>query len=169
MIRTGKIARVTCFTIVVMSLVFGGLMAPSGTAAYTGETNLWRMDQRRGSERIVVSSLDTGDVNANTMFAEQIDAAFVRESFGSNIKNIRSGANLIPLPGTTVIRTFTFTANGQKGFLLVIDEFGPKIWFFMFSSFDLNATALESFISDTVLNGMPMSIPLGYGPAVLQD
>ena len=167
--RIGKIARVMCFSIVVMSMVLGGLLAPSGVAAYAGEGLTWQIFKRDNTAFILVTAYDTGDVYANTNVVNEVDAAFIRDTFGADYKNVHSTGIVAPVTGTTVIRKFSFTLKGGEGVLLVADEYGPRIWLFMFWPQQVRGAELDSFVSGTILSGTPTNIPLGYGPAVLQD
>lgn len=169
MVRTGKIARLTCFTIVVMGLVFGGLLAPSGAAAYRGEFTTWQSMKSDFSAFLLVSAFDTGDVYSNTEVVNLVDAAFVRDSLGSQYKNVRSMGNIAPVPGTTVVRMFTFTLKGDNGTLVVTDEYGSNVWFFMFSTTKVSGSEMESFVSGTVLAQIPTNLPTGYGEAKLKQ
>lgn len=151
----------------VFGFMLGSMLAPSGAAAYQGQTWLWVSDASRGSDSISVMAYDTGDVNSNTNFANAVDAATLRDLFGSSIKNLRGGDYLTPYPNTTVVRLFTLKINGQDGFLLVTDEYGPHVWFFLFTSQDLYADEVNTFVQSTINAGRPTAIPSGYQRAVL--
>jgi len=167
--RLGKSTRVGVFIVAVLSLVLGGLIAPASAAAYAGEGITWQIMKRDLKAFILVTSFDTGDIYANTEVVNQIDAAFIRDTFGSEYKNIRSTGVVAPVAGTTVIRKFSFALNGKDGILMVADEYGPHIWLFFFWANEIRESQLDNFVSGTILASTPASIPLGYGEAVLQD
>ncbi len=158
-----------CFSVVVMSMIFGGLMAPSGVGAYNGESTTWQSMKNDFSASLLVSAFDTGDVYSNTNVVNLVDATFVRDSLGSQYKNVRSMGNIAPVPGTTVVRIFTFTLKGDNGTLVVTDEYGPHVWFFMFLTTKISGLEMENFVSGTVLAQTPTNLPTGYGEAKLKQ
>lgn len=155
--------RTLAMVIVCCSMALTGLMSPGQAAAYQGEQQMWGLKNYSEKAVIIVSRLDTGDVNANTAFVNQVTASFVRQSFGSDYRNIRSAGYADPVAGTTVVRRFTFTYEAIDGTLLVTDEWGPNIWMFMIVDETVRERELWAFISDTVIARYPSSIPSGYG------
>lgn len=151
----------------IFGFMLGSVLAPSGVAAYEGQTWLWVSDAARGNDSIMVMAYDTGDVNSNTNFANAVTASTMRELFGSDIRNIQGGDYLTPYPNTTVVRLFTLTIDGQPGFLLVTDEYGPHVWFFLFTTTDQYVDEVDTFVQATVNAGRPTALPSGYDRAVL--
>lgn len=140
-----------------------------GAAAYRGEFTTWQSMKSDFSAFLLVSAFDTGDVYSNTEVVNLVDAAFVRDSLGSQYKNVRSMGNIAPVPGTTVVRMFTFTLKGDNGTLVVTDEYGSNVWFFMFSTTKVSGSEMESFVSGTVLAQIPTNLPTGYDEAKLKQ
>lgn len=167
--RLRESTRIGFLVVAVLSLVLGGLIAPASAAAYAGENVSWQIMKHDFKAFILVASFDTGDIYANTDVVNLIDAAFIRDTFGSEYKNIRSTGVVPPVVGTTVIRKFSFTLNGKDGTLMVADEYGPHIWMFLFWANEIRGSQLDNFVSGTILASTPTNIPLGYGEAVLQD
>lgn len=151
----------------VFGFMLGSMLAPTGAAAYEGQTWLWVSEATRGSDTISVLAYDTGDVYSNTNFANAVDAATLRDLFGSDIRNLRGGDFLTPYPNTTVVRFFTLKIDGQDGFLVVTDEYGPHVWFFLFTTTDLYADEVNTFVQSTINSGRPTAVPSGYDRAVL--
>ncbi|MGI8486593.1 MAG: hypothetical protein ACR2OU_20340 [Thermomicrobiales bacterium] len=167
--RFVKITRVAVFMVAVLSLVFGSLIAPTSIAAYAGESSTWQILKNDKTAFILVTAYDVGDVYANTDAVNLVDAAFVKENFGSDYKNVRSTGVVTPVAGTTVVRKFSFTLKGKDGILLVADEYGPHIWLFMFWANEVRGSQLDNFVSGTILASTPTNIPLGYGEAKLKQ
>lgn len=164
-VRRGLEVRSIVLLLFCSLIALGGLATPGQAAAYQGEQQMWRMMNIRENAVIVVVRLDTGDVNANTYFVNQIDAQFVRDSLGSSYKQIKFAGYEDSVPGTTVMRRFTFTLNGKEGFLICTDEWGPNMFMFMFAGDSARDREVRTFISDTVIAREPTSIPSGFGPA----
>ncbi|MGN6032995.1 MAG: hypothetical protein ACTHQE_15185 [Thermomicrobiales bacterium] len=151
----------------VFGFVLGSLLAPSGAAAYEGQTWVWVSEASRGSDTITVLAYDTGDVYSNTNFVNAVDAATLRDLFGEDIRSLRGGDFLTPYPNTTAVRLFTLKIDGQDGFLVVTDEYGPHVWFFLFTTTDLYADEVDTFVQATVNAGRPTAVPSGFDRAVL--
>jgi len=49
----------------------------------------------------------------------------------------------------------------------VTDEYGPHVWFFLFSTTDLYADEVNLFVQSTIDAGRPTALPSGYKRAVL--
>ena len=151
----------------VFGFLLGSLLAPTGAAAYSGQTWIWVSEASRGADSITVLAYDTGDVYSNTNFVNAVDAATLRDLFGSDIRSLRGGDFINPYPNTTVVRLFTLKIDGQDGFLLVTDEYGPHVWFFLFTTQDLYADEVNTFVQATLNAGRPSALPSGYERAVL--
>lgn len=141
-------------------------LGSSSVAAYQGEQLMWGMQHPVRGGVIIASSLDTGDVNANTAFVNQIDATFVRENLGTDYRNIKFVGLEDPVEGTTVVRRFTFTYDRTlDGTLIVTDEWGPNVWMFIFIDEGLKEREMMTFVSETVVNRYPVAPPKGYTEA----
>ncbi|MGC4192383.1 MAG: hypothetical protein QM589_14630 [Thermomicrobiales bacterium] len=165
--RIRALFRMLFLALTAFGFVLGSLLAPNGAAAYEGQTWLWVSDASRGSDAIMVLAYDTGDVYSNTNFVNAVDASTLRDLFGEDIRSLRGGDFLTPYPNTTVVRLFTLKIDGQDGFLVVTDEYGPHVWFFLFTTSDLYADEVNTFVQSTVDAGRPTAVPSGYDRAVL--
>lgn len=154
--------RTLVMVMVCCSMAFTGLMSPGQAAAYQDETQMWGLSHSTRKAVIIVTRLDTGDVNANTAFVNEITASFLRESFGSDYQNIRSAGYEDPVEGTTVVRRFTFTYGTIDGTMLITDEWGPNIWMFLVADETIRDRDLMEFVSSTVIAREPVTSPKGY-------
>jgi hypothetical protein len=159
--------RALILAVGVLGMALGAAIAPAGAAAYKGQTWLWVSEASRGNDSISVIAYDTGDVYTNTNFVNAVDTAMIRELFGDTIRSVRRGDFINPYPNTTVVRLFTLRVDGQDGLLLVTDEYGPHVWFFLFSTTDLYADEVNLFVQSTIDAGRPAALPSGYKRAVL--
>ncbi|MGC4104831.1 MAG: hypothetical protein QM753_00560 [Thermomicrobiales bacterium] len=159
--------RALFLALTVFGFVLGSMLAPTGAAAYQGQTWVWVSEATRGSDTITVLAYDTGDVYTNTNFVNAVDASVLRDLFGEDIRSLRGGDFLTPYSNTTVVRLFTLKVDGQDGFLVVTDEYGPHVWFFLFTTTDLYADEVNTFVKATVDAGRPTAVPSGFDRAVL--
>lgn len=167
--RVGRfVGSMRVWFVVAMCALFA-LMPLGQASAYQGETEMWTIEHRTKVAGIVVARLDTGDVNSNTDFVNMLDGQMIREILSSDYKNVKFVGYEDPVPGTTVVRRFTFTFETMDGVMLITDEWGPNIWMFTFVGSTPSEAAMNSFVSATVQNRLPSEIPTGYGPAKLSD
>jgi len=159
--------RLLVLALAAFGFIAGSMLAPSGAAAYEGQAWIWVSEASRGSDTITVLAYDTGDVYSNTNFVNAVDAATLRDLFGEDIRSLRGGEFLTPYPNTTAVRLFSLKIDGQEGFLVVTDEYGPHVWFFLFTTTDLYADEVNAFVEATVNAGRPTAVPSGYERAVL--
>lgn len=162
--NVGQVMRSVRVCFVVAMCALFALMPLGQASAYAGEQQMWSMANYTDQAVVIVSRFDTGDVNANTDMANQIDAQFVRQNLGNDYRSIKYVGNEAPVPGTTVVRRFTFTTSkGYDGTLIVTDEWGPNIWMFLFVNESIRKTEMWNFVSATVQNRYPSEVPPGFG------